>query len=179
MSDKQMSRPLAEIDPQVATFLASKMNYSLAEGARKIRADKTIEGRMTYIHLAGDLDGSFPREKLAEGLEGDVIIDLAGIGKIDPAGAAEWRQMMRDIAAPTDRIFLHGCPPVFVERLTKEDDLGGKAQVLTLTMPYTCARSRTFWMNFVTAGSEAGLGSDARCASSPSEAAQMVSPPQS
>ncbi|HJZ88031.1 MAG TPA: PDZ domain-containing protein [Polyangia bacterium] len=132
-----------DIDPQVATFLASKMNYSLAEGARKIRADKTVEGRMTYVHLAGDLDGSFPRDKLAEGLEGDVIFDLSGIGKIDPAGAAEWRQMMRDIAAPTDRIFLVGCPPVFVERLTREEDLGGKAQVLTFAMPYTCARCAT------------------------------------
>ena len=132
-----------DVDPQVATFLATKMNYSLSEGARRIRADKTIEGRMTYVHLAGDLDGSFPREKLGEGLEGDVIFDLSGIGKIDPAGAAEWRQMMRDIAAPTDRIFLVGCPPVFVERLTKEEDLGGKAQVLTFAMPYTCAKCAT------------------------------------
>jgi hypothetical protein len=132
-----------DIEPQVATFLASKMNYSLSEGARRIRADKTIEGRMTYCHLSGDLDGSFPREKLGEGLEGDVIFDLSGIGKIDPAGAAEWRQMMRDIAAPTDRILLCGCPPVFVERLTKEADLGGKAQVLTFAMPYTCGKCAT------------------------------------
>src|SRR5262249_3216607 len=80
---------------------------------------------------------------VGEGVGGEVIFDFAGTGKSDPAGAAEWRQMMRDIAAPTDRIFLVGCPPVFVERLTKEEDLGGKAQVLTFAMPYTCAKCAT------------------------------------
>jgi anti-anti-sigma regulatory factor len=137
------SQPAFEVDPQLGTFLGARMNYALFEGTRHLRADKTISGRMTYVHLAGDLDGSFPREKLAEGLEGDVIFDLADIGKIDPAGAAEWRNLMREIAAPTDRIFLWGCPPVFVERLTHEEDLGGKAQVLTFAMPYSCSRCST------------------------------------
>lgn len=132
-----------ELDPQIATFLAARLNYAVADGARKIKVDKYIDKRSVYIKLAGDLDGSFPREKLAEGLEGDIVFDLSGIGKIDPAGAAEWRAMMKEIAASTDRILLTGCPPAFVERLTKEDDLGGKAQVLSFAMPYTCAKCAT------------------------------------
>ncbi|MBI5478521.1 MAG: hypothetical protein HY906_06695, partial [Deltaproteobacteria bacterium] len=131
-----------ELDPTVATFLSAKMNYAVAEG-RKIKIEKQIEGRATYVKLIGDLDGSFPRDKLAEGLEGDVIFDLTSVGKIDPAGAAEWRLLMAVIRAATDRIFLVGCPPVFIERLTQEEDLGGKAQVLSFAMPYTCSKCAT------------------------------------
>lgn len=135
-------QPKFELDPAVATFLSAKMNYAVAEG-RKIKIEKQIEGRATYVKLVGDLDGSFPRDKLAEGLEGDVIFDLTSVGKIDPAGAAEWRLLMGVIRAATDRIFLVGCPPVFIERLTQEEDLGGKAQVLSFAMPYTCSKCAT------------------------------------
>jgi anti-anti-sigma regulatory factor len=131
-----------ELDPQVATFLASRLNYAVAEG-RKIKIEKQIQGRATYVKMVGDLDGTFPRDKLAEGLEGDVIFDLTSIGKIDPAGAAEWRLLMGQIRATTDRIFLVGCPPVFIERLTSDEDLGGKAQVLSFAMPYQCSKCAT------------------------------------
>src|SRR6185295_7060807 len=86
-----------QLDPEVAIFLASKLDYAVADGARKLRVDKVIEGRTTYLRLAGDLDRAFPREKLAEGLEGTVIVDVSAIGKIEPAGAAEWRSFIQMI----------------------------------------------------------------------------------
>jgi ABC-type transporter Mla MlaB component len=137
------THPPAEVPPEVAGFLASRLNYAMGDGARKLRIEKQIDGRATYLKLSGDLDGAFPTNKLAEGLEGDVIFDLSGIGKIDPAGAAEWRQLMAQIAAPVDRLFLVGCPAAFVERLTKAEDLGGKGMVVSFTMPYTCATCRS------------------------------------
>jgi hypothetical protein len=132
------SHPPAEVPPDVAAFLASKLNYAVADGARKLKIEKQIEGRATYFKLSGDLDGSFPREKLADGAEGDVMFDLSGVGKIDPAGAAEWRQLMAQIAGPTERILLAGCPAAFVERLTKAEDLANKGMVLSFSMPYSC-----------------------------------------
>jgi len=70
-----------ELEPEVAGFLASKLNYAVSDLNRKLRVDKVIEGRTTYVRLAGDLDRAFPREKLAEGLEvgadpGVVHVDL-------------------------------------------------------------------------------------------------------
>jgi anti-anti-sigma regulatory factor len=131
------------VPAEVAAFLATKLNYAVADGARKLKLEKQIDGRATYLKLSGDLDGSFPREKLADGLEGDVLFDLSGIGKIDPAGAAEWRQLMAQIAAPTERIVLVGCPAAFVERLTKNEDLAQKGIVLTFQMPYACPTCRS------------------------------------
>lgn len=137
------AHPPVPVPPDVAAFLAARLNYSADAGARKLKIEKAIDGRATYLKLSGDLDGSFPRDKIADGAEGDVIFDLSAIGKIDPAGAAEWRQMMLQIAAPSERILIVGAPAAFVERLTKAEDLGQKGLILTFAMPYQCPTCRS------------------------------------
>lgn len=132
-----------ELEPEVAAFLGSKLSYAVSDLNRKLRVDKVIEGRTTYVRLTGDLDRTFPRDKLAEGLEGSVIIDLGAIGRIEPAGAAEWRGFVKMVAPLVDTLALAAVPPPFLEKLGSAEDLAPKAQVLTLTMPYTCASCGT------------------------------------
>jgi anti-anti-sigma regulatory factor len=132
-----------ELDPDVAAFLASKLSYAVSDSARKLRIDKIIEGRTTFVRLGGDLEKSFPREKLAEGVEGVVVIDVAGIGKIEPAGAAEWRGFLQMVTPGAEALYLTGVPPAFLDKLTRPEDLGPKAQVLSFTLPYTCATCST------------------------------------
>jgi len=132
-----------ELEPDVAAFLSAKLNYVVSDAARRLRVDKFIEGRSTYIGLSGDLDGAFPRDKLGEGLEGIVVLDVSGIGKIEPAGAAEWRTFMQMVTPSVEAMYLLGCPPAFLERLTKPEDLGPKAQVISFAMPYSCDKCAT------------------------------------
>ncbi len=126
------------LEPVVATFLATKLDYAVADLNRKLRVDKVIEGRTTYLKLSGDLDRTFPRDKLAEGLEGTVVADLAGLGRIEPAGAAEWRAFVQMTTPIVDQLLLANVPPTFLEKLATRQELGAKAQVLSLTLPYTC-----------------------------------------
>src|SRR5258708_35648161 len=93
-----------QLEPEVEAFLASKLNYAVSDLNRKLRIDKVIEGRTTYIRLNGDLDGSFPRDKLAEGLEGTVIGDLVAIGKIEPGGAVAWRGFFGLVGLGAERV---------------------------------------------------------------------------
>jgi anti-anti-sigma regulatory factor/DNA-directed RNA polymerase subunit RPC12/RpoP len=132
-----------QLEPAVEAFLASKLNYAVSDLNRKLRADKVIEGRTTYLRLNGDLDRSFPREKLAEGLEGTVIVDLGAIGKIEPAGAMEWRGFVGMVAPLVERLYLASAPPTFVEKLCTRDDLNPKVQLITVLMPYTCTNCGT------------------------------------
>lgn len=131
------------LEPEIAIFLASKLDYQVAEGARKLRIDKVIEGRVTYLRLAGDLDRAFPRDKLAEGLEGTLIIDVSAVGKIEPAGAAEWRSFVAAITPGVEQLYLFGVQPTFLDKLCSAQDLGKKAQVLSFALPYTCATCAT------------------------------------
>ncbi len=89
------AQPRVELAPAVAAFLGSRLDYALADGTRKLRVDKVVDGRATFLRLAGDLDRAFPAGKLAEGLEGEVFVDVSGLARIDPAGAAEWRGSCR------------------------------------------------------------------------------------
>jgi len=132
-----------ELDADVANFLAAKLSYAVSDSARKLRVDKIIEGRTTFIRLGGDLDKSFPRDKLAEGLEGVVIFDVASVGKIEPAGAAEWRGLIQQITPLAESLFLVAVPPAFLDKLTRVEDLGPKAQVLSFTLPYACQTCST------------------------------------
>lgn len=138
-----ISQAKFELEPEVAGFLATKLNYAVSDLNRKLRVDKIIEGRTTYLKLTGDLDRTFPREKLAEGLEGSVIIDLSAIGRIEPAGAAEWRGFVKMVAPLVDALFLASVPPAFLEKLCSPEDLAPKGQVVTLTLPYACTSCGT------------------------------------
>jgi hypothetical protein len=132
-----------ELDGDVAAFLATKLDYRIGVLDAKVRVDKIIDGRITYLRLAGDLNNTFPRDKLAEGIEGAVIVDVGGIPRVEPAGAAEWRSFVTQVAPLVEQIYLVGVQPVFLEKLCGKDDLGAKAQVVDFTLPYSCGSCGT------------------------------------
>jgi anti-anti-sigma regulatory factor len=135
-------QPHLELPPAVAAFLSAKLSYEVSESARRFRAEKHVEGRWTHLKLSGDLDTTFPRDKIAEGLEGVVVIDVSSVGKIDPAGAAGWRSFLAAASPVCEKVFLSGCPPVFLERLSRAEDLG-RAQIVSFSMPYHCEQCGT------------------------------------
>ena len=97
-----------ELEPEVVAFLAAKLDYRVGTIDAKLKVDKIIDGRITYLRLAGGLDNTFPREKLAEGLEGTVIVDVAGVSRVEPAGAAEWRSFVQQVTPLVETIYLTG-----------------------------------------------------------------------
>lgn len=127
-----------ELEPDVVGFLAAKLDYRIGTIDAKLRVDKIIDGRITYLRLAGDLNNSFPRDKLAEGLEGTVIADVTGVARVEPAGAAEWRSFVQQIAPLVEQLYLCGVQPAFLEKLCGKDDLGAKTQVTSFALPYAC-----------------------------------------
>ena len=127
-----------ELEPEVASFLASKFDYSVGDLGKKLKIDKVVDGKLTYLRVAGDLERGFPKDKLAEGLEGVVILDVTSVGRIEPAGAAEWRGFIQVATPLSQELYLTGVQVAFLEKLCARDDLGAKAQVLSLSLPYSC-----------------------------------------
>jgi anti-anti-sigma regulatory factor len=127
-----------ELEPDVIAFLAAKLDYRIGMIDAKVRVDKVIEGRVTYLRLSGDLNNTFPRDKLAEGLEGTVIVDVTGVSRVEPAGAAEWRSFVQQVAPLVEQQLLVGVSPPFLEKLGGKDDLGAKTQVVDFSLPYAC-----------------------------------------
>lgn len=132
-----------ELDHDVISFLATKLDYRIGRIDQKVHVDKIIDGRNTYLRLTGDLDNTFPRDKLAEGLEGTVIVDVTAVPRVEPAGAAEWRSFVTQVTPLVEQLLLVGAQPGFMEKLCSKDDLGAKAQVVDFSMPYTCGSCGT------------------------------------
>ncbi len=125
-----------EPDPAVSNFLAAKLDYRVSDAARRLRADKVVEDA-TFLRLAGDIDINFPREKLAEGLEGDVVIDMSAVGRVDDEGALEWTAFT-SLASEQCNLYLRDCQPAFVEKAFTPEALAGKVQVISFFMPFRC-----------------------------------------
>ncbi|MCS6912780.1 MAG: hypothetical protein RMK29_17420 [Myxococcales bacterium] len=140
-------QPPPQLPPEVASFLRNELNYGQG-GQRKLKIEKTVEGRFTYVKLSGDLDSDLRAQKLAEGLEGDVVFDLAGVLSIDPVGTAQWRKLLQSLASRTDgservdNIYIVAAPALFLERLGRPEDLTHKGKVLSVLVPYACPRCR-------------------------------------
>ncbi len=132
-----------EADAAVANFLADKLDYRVSDAARRLRVDKMVEREGTFIRLAGDLDINFPREKLAEGLEGDVVVDLSAVGRVDEDGAREWGEFVRSVPEETAKLYLRDCQPGFVEKAFNQEGLAGKVEVVTFFMPFKCPSCAT------------------------------------
>jgi anti-anti-sigma regulatory factor len=127
-----------ELDPDVISFLAAKLDYRVGTIDQKLHVDKIIEGRNTYVRLTGDLNNSFPREKLAEGLEGTTIIDVTNVPRVEPAGAAEWRGFMQAVQPLVEQVYIVGVQPAFLEKLCDKEGLGTKGVVVDIALPYVC-----------------------------------------
>lgn len=133
----------APLPPEVASFLKSELSYGQG-GQRKLKIEKRIDDRTTFVRLSGDMDSDLRAQKLAEGLEGEVVFDLGGVLSIDPVGAAQWRKLLQLLLQPAgvERIHIVAAPAVFLEKLGRPEDLTQKGQVLSVQVPYTCPRCR-------------------------------------
>lgn len=126
------------LDQKIASFLVSRLDYAVSDLARRIHAEKTVGDSATFLKLSGNIDSSLPSRKLAEGMEGSVILDLGSVGGIDPPGAAEFRKFLALLNLSCQRVFMIGCPPILLERATQPEDLGKNTQILSFSMPYNC-----------------------------------------
>ncbi len=77
-----------ELPPAVARLPGEPARLRGLRGEPQAARGQGDRGPRDGLRLTGDLDAGFPREKLAEGLEGTVVVDLGGLGRIEPAGAA-------------------------------------------------------------------------------------------
>src|SRR5206468_967148 len=56
---------------------------------------------------------------------------------------AEWRGFIQAVAPLVETLSLIGVAPAFLEKLCTKEDLGLKAQVVDLFLPYSCHACRT------------------------------------
>src|SRR5262249_49356402 len=90
--------------PDAADLLARKGLYQAeafhnqANAEKPPRIIKLVHGTVTYFRIIGVVGAMFRARPLLVGAEGEVVIDLAEVSRIDPVGVKEWRRLLTSLA---------------------------------------------------------------------------------
>jgi serine/threonine-protein kinase len=89
------------IDPEAASLMERRGLHALRKVGKPPEAIKLVHEKVTLFRLSGTLDGRFRQRRLASGVEGDVVFDLADIEGVDAVGAERWRELLGELASAT------------------------------------------------------------------------------
>ena len=95
-----------------------------------------LEDRVRVV-LKGEIDENARLGELARRLDGKVVLDLAGVRRINSAGVREWVNFIRDLPQVTE-ISLARCSPTITNQLNMIFNFRGKATVESFYAPYVC-----------------------------------------
>ncbi len=119
------------------------MRSEQAAGDRRgVQIEYLNAGKACLVKLSGVIDERFDGAALVAGAHGVVVIDLDGVRGITSSGVRDWVRAMRDLRA--DYLGFVRCRPSIVDQFNLVAGFAGGGELLSLYLPYTCARCRDF-----------------------------------
>ncbi len=126
------------IDPLAASLLDRLGLHAMKKVGRSPEATKLVHDQITLFRLSGTLDGRFRQRRLASGVEGDVVLDLAEVEGLDPVGAERWRELLTELSS-ANSITLVDVPDVLLPAIANGTFAVGGAGLYSYQAPFLCA----------------------------------------
>ena len=98
--------------------------------------DKNAEP--THIRIEGKLDQEANLDPLRDALQGQIVIDLAGISGINSCGVREWIDFVRALRRKGCQLVLERCSVHVVDKLNLVLNFRGNGKVRSVYAPYIC-----------------------------------------
>ncbi|MFB6350645.1 MAG: hypothetical protein ABEK29_02495 [Bradymonadaceae bacterium] len=96
------------------------------------------QGTCWSISLSGQIDSEIDPEPILELEASYLIIDLEQVDRITSFGIGEWVALMEEIEV--SYLGFVGCRPPLVAQFNMVYNFGGDGEILTLFLPYRCAK---------------------------------------
>jgi anti-anti-sigma regulatory factor len=107
---------------------------------QKLRATVENADDASIVTLAGFLDEDNNLKALVEQIPaGPVMIDLAGIARINSVGIRDWVNWLAALEANGTRAVLVGCSPPIVAQINLVKNFAGNGAVKSFQIPYHCS----------------------------------------
>lgn len=167
------------VDDVVLAFLEARLGYH-ADTERQLHVKKLVLEDTTVLWFGGTLDGTLKSNKLAEGLEGSVVLNLSDIMHVQQAGIRAWREFVGEASRRARQITLVNCPALVIERALEGTDGVAKVEVNSVRIPYYCSNCDATEFVLLDLGSREGAEIRGgrlplrRCAGCKSEARALV-----
>jgi DNA-directed RNA polymerase subunit RPC12/RpoP len=124
--------PPPALPPLAAAIVDGPKGASIA----RLRVEKEVQNQVTVLWLSGPLDKSTHLKRAADGLEGIVVVVLAGISSTTSEGLSRFRQLA---AASNVQLYLAAVPLVLARAFRRAPEALGNSRVLSIRVSFVCA----------------------------------------
>lgn len=124
--------------PTVPPLVEAILDGSLFSAARPATVEKAVEGNVTVLSISGDLDRRSTFKRVADGLEGTVLILADEVKRFSPEGLAGFQNFLASTSAS---LFLGGFSYDTLRALAPA--IWSKASVCSVRMPFQCSKCAT------------------------------------
>lgn len=77
--------------------------------------EKTVEGELTRVRVHAKLGGAVRWQRILDGIEGALVVDLGGVAALDEAGVANFESALSSLGPEVDSVRLERCPQQVLE----------------------------------------------------------------
>jgi serine/threonine protein kinase len=113
-----------------------KMDVTAAEAPPRIL--KIVHGAVTYFHITGVIGATFKARPFLVGSEGEIVLDLAGVERVEVAGLVEWKRLLKNLTSTVPHVTVvdvwDSVLPTVGETLALP-----RVSLATISVPYLCA----------------------------------------
>ena len=97
------------------------------------------QGTTTKVVVSGEITEETDFGPILDVTGGVILIDLAGVSRINSCGVREWLNFVAALQARGRRLVLERCAPVIVTQLNTIYNFTGGGHVRSVLGPYYCA----------------------------------------
>ncbi|HVS17871.1 MAG TPA: protein kinase, partial [Planctomycetota bacterium] len=127
-----------KLEPTVAAALDQHGLYTPRRVGPPPEEMKLVHGDVTLLVLSGTLDQRFRPRRLASGVEGEVVLDVGGVGAIDATGAERFRQLLSSLEE-AGSVTLVDVPASLLREIAGGGLPLGRAQLYSALLQFQCA----------------------------------------
>ncbi|MBS2013279.1 MAG: FIST C-terminal domain-containing protein [Deltaproteobacteria bacterium] len=81
--------------------------------------EKTIEGETTRVRVTSKLGATIRWQRILDGIEGALVIDLGGVASLDDAGVANFLHALSVLGPEVESVRLERCPQAVLEKFAE------------------------------------------------------------
>lgn len=131
----------AGIEPSAAQLLRDRGLYTALDSdtEKPPRVIKLVHGSVTYFRIKGTIGAMFRARPFLVGAEGEVVIDLAEILRVDPSGLREWRRLLKSLAGQVPAVTLVDVGDTLLRHAADSFAIAHNIAVSSVLTQYRCA----------------------------------------
>jgi len=102
------------------------------------RIIKLVHGLVTYFRIIGSIGAMFRARPLLVGAEGEIVIDVADVDRVDAGGVKEWKRLIGTLVRQVPAVTIVDVGQAFLATVADSLTLAPNLAVASVLVPHRC-----------------------------------------